>query len=108
MVLRRHQRSCQQYRHPVDHKISEEQYTINYQSTRKDPRLENSQGPNVDPNTVVVTVLVLPRPWIAGQYNPIAFQERIKISDEKMSSTKRWLRCTSATSLLTFTDGYFP
>jgi geranylgeranyl reductase len=71
---------------PADHKTSEEQYTIRYQ--------EYQEGSNAGtPKTMKVDLIIggdgansrVAKAMDAGQYNfAIAFQERIKISDEKM------------------------
>jgi geranylgeranyl reductase len=71
---------------PSDHKVSEEPYTINYQ--------EYQEGSSAGvPKSMDVDLIVgadgansrVAKAMDAGQYNfAIAFQERIKISDEKM------------------------
>jgi len=72
---------------PADHKVSEAPYTINYQ--------EYSEGSSAGtPKSMEVDVIVggdgansrVAKAMDAGFYNfAIAFQERIKISDEKMA-----------------------
>ena len=71
---------------PVDHKTSESQYTINYQEYTEGSSAGTAKSMNVDyivgadgANSRVAKAMD------AGSYNfAIAFQERIKISDEKM------------------------
>ena len=71
---------------PADHKKSEEQYTVNYQEYQEGSSAGVAKSMKVDviiggdgANSRVAKAMD------AGQYNfAIAFQERIKISDEKM------------------------
>jgi len=72
---------------PDDHKTSESQYTVNYLEFEEGSRSGVPKSMNVD---VIVggdgANSRVAKAMDAGQYNfAIAFQERIKISDEKMS-----------------------
>jgi len=72
---------------PDDHKTTESQYTINYLEFQEGSRSGVPQSMNVD---VIVggdgANSRVAKAMDAGQYNfAIAFQERIKISEEKMS-----------------------
>jgi len=72
---------------PADHKVSESQYTINYQEFQEGSSAGVAKSMNVDliigadgANSRVAKAMD------AGQYNfAIAFQERIKIPDDKMT-----------------------